>query len=51
MVRYKIFVMESKRDRVSEVTYYVALHFVAADDGIAAGEAVEYVNPNAAYES
>ncbi|EIG63698.1 hypothetical protein [Bradyrhizobium sp. WSM1253] len=30
------------------VTYYVALPFVAADDGIAAGEAVECFNPNAA---
>ncbi|MCK1715059.1 hypothetical protein [Bradyrhizobium sp. 143] len=33
---------------MSEVTYYVALPFVAADDGIAAGEAVECFNPNAA---
>jgi hypothetical protein len=33
---------------MSEVTYYVALPFVAADDGIAAGEAVECSNPNAA---
>jgi hypothetical protein len=31
-----------------EVTYYVALPFVAADDGIAAAEAVECFNPNAA---
>jgi hypothetical protein len=31
-----------------EVTYYVALPFVGADDGIAAGEAVECINPNAA---
>lgn len=31
-----------------EVTYYVALPFVGADDGIAAGEAVECFNPNAA---
>jgi hypothetical protein len=30
-----------------EVTYYVALPFVGADDGIAAGEAVECFNPNA----
>jgi hypothetical protein len=33
---------------MSEVTYYVALPFVAADDGIAAAEAVECFNPNAA---
>lgn len=33
---------------MSEVTYYVALPFVAADDGMAAGEAVECFNPNAA---
>jgi hypothetical protein len=26
---------------MSEVTYYVALPFVAADDGVAAGEAIE----------
>ena len=28
-----------------EVTYYVALPFVAADDGVAAGEPVECFNP------
>jgi hypothetical protein len=33
---------------MSEVTYYVALPFVPADDGVAAGEAVECFNPNAA---
>lgn len=33
---------------MSEMTYYVALPFVAADDGIAAGEAVECFNPRAA---
>jgi hypothetical protein len=33
---------------MNEVTYYVALPFVAADDGVAAGEAVECFNPNAA---
>jgi hypothetical protein len=33
---------------MSEVTYYVALPFVMADDGVAAGEAVECLNPNAA---
>ena len=33
---------------MSEVTYYVALPFVAAVDGIAAGEAVECFNLNAA---
>jgi hypothetical protein len=31
-----------------DVTYYVALPFVAADDGVAAGEPVECFNPNAA---
>jgi hypothetical protein len=31
-----------------DVTYCVALPFVAADDGVAAGEAVECFNPNAA---
>jgi len=31
-----------------EVTYYVALPFVASDDGIAPGEAVKCFNPNAA---
>ena len=31
-----------------QVTYYVALPFVGADDGIAAGEAGECINPNAA---
>lgn len=30
-----------------EVTYYVAVPFVASDDGIAPGEAVECSNPNA----
>ena len=30
---------------MTEVTYFVALPFVAADDGIAAGEAVECFNP------
>lgn len=34
--------------RVSEVTYYVALPFILADDGLAPGEAVECFNPNAA---
>jgi hypothetical protein len=33
---------------LAEVTYYVALPFVAADDGIAAGEPMECFNPNAA---
>jgi hypothetical protein len=31
-----------------EVTYYVALPFVATEDGIAPGEAVECLNPNSA---
>ena len=33
---------------MAEVTYYVTLPFVASDDGIAAGEAAECLNPNAA---
>lgn len=33
---------------MSEVTYYVALPFVATDDAIAAGEPMECFNPNAA---
>jgi hypothetical protein len=33
---------------MAEVTYYVALPFLAADDGIAAGEPTECFNPNAA---
>ena len=33
---------------MTDVTYFVALPFVAADDGIAPGEAVECFNPNAA---
>ncbi|MEH2560541.1 hypothetical protein [Bradyrhizobium sp. AZCC 2289] len=33
---------------MSEVTYYVALPFVVADDGVAAGEATECFNLNAA---
>jgi hypothetical protein len=32
----------------AEVTYFVALPFIAADDGIAAGEPTECLNPNAA---
>jgi hypothetical protein len=32
---------------MAEVTYYVALPFVAADDGIAAGEPTECFNPTA----
>ncbi len=31
-----------------EVTYFVALPFVAADDGLAPGEPVECFSPNAA---
>jgi hypothetical protein len=31
-----------------DVTYCLVLPFVAADDGVAAGEAVECFNPNAA---
>jgi hypothetical protein len=37
-----------KERNVSEVTYYVALPFVTADDGIAAGEPTECFNPSAA---
>jgi len=33
---------------MAEVTYFVALPFVAADDGVAPGEPVECFNPNAA---
>jgi hypothetical protein len=33
---------------MAEVTYYVALPFVAADDGVATGEPLECFNPNAA---
>ena len=33
---------------MTDVTYFVALPFVAADDGVAPGEAVECFNPNAA---
>jgi hypothetical protein len=32
---------------MAEVTYYVALPFVAADDGVAAGEPTECFNPSA----
>jgi hypothetical protein len=33
---------------MADVTYFVALPFIAADDGFAPGEAVECFNPNAA---
>jgi hypothetical protein len=33
---------------MAEVTYYVTLPFIAADDGVAAGEPTECFNPNAA---
>ena len=33
---------------MSEVTYYVALPFVATKDGIAPGEAIQCPNPNLA---
>jgi hypothetical protein len=33
---------------MAEVTYYVALPFVARDDGVAAGEPTECFNRNAA---
>jgi hypothetical protein len=32
---------------MADVTYFVALPFVAADDGVAPGEAVECFNPTA----
>jgi hypothetical protein len=32
---------------MAEVTYYVALPFVASDDGVAAGEPTECFNPTA----
>jgi hypothetical protein len=32
---------------MAEVTYYVALRFVASDDGVAAGEPTECFNPAA----
>ena len=33
---------------MAEVTYYVALPFVASDDGVAAAEPTECLNPSAA---
>jgi hypothetical protein len=33
---------------MAEVTYYVALPFVAGDDGVATGEPTECFNPHAA---
>jgi hypothetical protein len=33
---------------MAEVTYYVALPFIAGDDGVAAGEPTKCLNPNAA---
>jgi hypothetical protein len=33
---------------MSELTYYVALPFLAGDDGVAAGEPTECFNPDAA---
>jgi hypothetical protein len=33
---------------VAEVTYFVALPFVVSEDGVAAGEPTECLNPNAA---
>ena len=33
---------------MAEVTYYVALPFIASDDGVTAGEPTECFNPNAA---
>ena len=36
-----------RETEMSEVTYYVALHFVASDDGAAPGEAVGCLSANA----
>ena len=33
---------------MAEVTYYVALPFIASDDGVTAGDPTECFNPNAA---
>jgi hypothetical protein len=33
---------------MAEVTYFVALPFVATDDGVVAGEPTECLNPNSA---
>jgi len=33
---------------MTDATYFVALPFIAVDDGVAPGEAVECFNPNAA---
>lgn len=33
---------------MAEVTYFVALPFIATEDGVAAGEPTECFNPNAA---
>jgi hypothetical protein len=41
-------ILRKEVTEIGEVTYYVALPFIAADDGIAVGEAIECVNPNAA---
>lgn len=39
---------QDRRELMLKVTYYVALPFVAAADGIAPAEAIECFNPNAA---
>jgi hypothetical protein len=39
---------QERRELMSEMTYYVALPFVAIEDGIAPAEAIECFNPNAA---
>jgi hypothetical protein len=41
-------ILRKEVTEIGEVTYHVALPFVAADDGIAVGEAIECINPNAA---
>jgi hypothetical protein len=41
-------ILRKEVTEMGEVTYHVALPFIAADDGIAVGEAIECVNPHAA---
>jgi hypothetical protein len=46
--RAGVFGASERETLMPEVTYYVALPFVASDDGVAPGEAVECFSPNAA---
>jgi hypothetical protein len=41
-------ILRKEVTEIGEITYYVALPFIAADDGIAVGEAIACSNPNAA---